>query len=138
MEIKQIANNTLNFSINRIIELIGLSIVIIGLLLSVALFSYTPEDPNFIFSDKTNIKNQLVLMDVGAEYNGPFKPSATVNDTSALTGNGSFFTGLVLFQSPGFVKSNGTPCTDFGVAPPPVPLGDVGTFGPRGHGFILE
>jgi len=59
MEIKQIANNTLNFSINRIIELIGLSIVIIGLLLSVALFSYTPEDPNFIFSDKTNIKNFL-------------------------------------------------------------------------------
>ena len=59
MEIKQIANNTLNFSINRIIELIGLSILIIGLLLSVALFSYTPEDPNFIFPDKTNIKNIL-------------------------------------------------------------------------------
>ena len=59
MQIKQIANNTLNFSINRIIELIGLSILIIGLLLSVALFSYTPEDPNFIFPDKTNIKNIL-------------------------------------------------------------------------------
>jgi S-DNA-T family DNA segregation ATPase FtsK/SpoIIIE len=59
MEIKQLANNTLNFGVNRIIELIGLSIVIVGLLLAVALFSYTPDDPNFIFPDKTKIDNLL-------------------------------------------------------------------------------
>ena len=59
MDIKKIANNTLNFSINRIIESFGLVISIIGLLLLVSLLSYTPGDPNFIFPDNTDIKNLL-------------------------------------------------------------------------------
>ena len=59
MEIKKILNNTLNFSINRLIEIIGIAITISGLLLLISLLSYSPEDPNFIFPENTNIKNIL-------------------------------------------------------------------------------
>ena len=59
MEIKKIANKALNFSINRIIEIIGLVFVIIGLLLFVSLISFSPDDPNFIFPENTIINNLL-------------------------------------------------------------------------------
>ena len=57
MEIKKLANNTINFIVNRFIELVGLIISIISILLFVSLLSYSPEDPNFIFPENTNIKN---------------------------------------------------------------------------------
>ena len=59
MEIKKILENTSNFLIKRFIEVIGLIISIFSLLLLVALISYSPEDPNFIFPDNTEIKNIL-------------------------------------------------------------------------------
>tara|TARA_B110000114_G_scaffold162249_1_gene180163 strand:- start:1360 stop:3450 length:2091 start_codon:yes stop_codon:yes gene_type:complete len=59
MEIKKLANNAINFGINRFIEILGISIVIIGVLLLISLVSYHPEDPNFIFPDNTKIKNLL-------------------------------------------------------------------------------
>ena len=59
MEIKKLANNALNFSINRFIEIVAIGIVIIGLLLLVSLLSFSPEDPNFIFPESTKIKNLL-------------------------------------------------------------------------------
>jgi S-DNA-T family DNA segregation ATPase FtsK/SpoIIIE len=59
MEIKKLANNILNFGINRFIEIVGITISIIGVLLLVSLLSYSPEDPNFIFPENTNIKNIL-------------------------------------------------------------------------------
>ena len=59
MEIKKLANNVLNFSINRFIEIIGASVVIIGILLLVSLISFSPDDPNFIFPENTKIKNLL-------------------------------------------------------------------------------
>jgi len=59
MVIRKLANNLLKFSINRVIELIGISIVVMGLLLLVSLLSFSPDDPNFIFPDKTHIKNIL-------------------------------------------------------------------------------
>ena len=59
MEIKKIANKALNFSINRTIEIIGLVFLIIGLLLLAALLSFSPDDPNFIFPENTNINNFL-------------------------------------------------------------------------------
>jgi len=59
MEFKKLANNTINFVINRIIETAGISIVIIGLLLLVSLATFSPDDPNFIFPDNTEIKNLL-------------------------------------------------------------------------------
>jgi S-DNA-T family DNA segregation ATPase FtsK/SpoIIIE len=59
MEIKKIAKNSFNFAINRIIQIMGISISISGLLLLISLLSYSPEDPNFIFPDNTKIKNIL-------------------------------------------------------------------------------
>ena len=59
MEIKKIASNSLNFIIKRFIELFGLVISIISILLFSSLLSYSPEDPNFIFPENTEIQNIL-------------------------------------------------------------------------------
>ena len=59
MNIKTLTNAIYRFSLNKIIEIIGLSIMILGILLLVALLSYSPEDPNFIFPEKSKIKNLL-------------------------------------------------------------------------------
>jgi len=59
MEFKKLANNTINFGIKRIIETAGIALFIIGLLLLVSLATFSPDDPNFIFPDNTEIKNLL-------------------------------------------------------------------------------
>ena len=59
MDIKKLVNSSLIFITNRLIEIIGIIISILGLLLMVALISYSPSDPNFIFSDNTKVKNLL-------------------------------------------------------------------------------
>ena len=59
MNIKKIANSSLIFITNRLKEIVGITTFILGILLFVALISYSPNDPNFIFSDNTEIKNIL-------------------------------------------------------------------------------
>ena len=59
MNIKKITNSVLQFAINRVIEIIGASVALIGILLLIALFSYSPNDPNFIFPKNTEIQNFL-------------------------------------------------------------------------------
>ena len=59
MKIKKLANNALNFTINRFIETLAICIVIIGILLLISLTSYSPDDPNFIFPENTKINNFL-------------------------------------------------------------------------------
>ena len=59
MEIKKLANNALNFGINRFIEIFGICVVIIGIFLTISLSSFSPDDPNFIFPDSTKIENLL-------------------------------------------------------------------------------
>ena len=59
MEIKKFANNVLNFGINRIIDITGISIAVIGFLLVISLISFSPDDPNFIFPESVEIKNLL-------------------------------------------------------------------------------
>src|SRR6056300_459609 len=59
MNIKKIVSNTLQFIINRLIEIIGVCISFIGALLLIALISYSPSDPNFIFPENTEIQNIL-------------------------------------------------------------------------------
>jgi len=59
MNIKKIANTALQFTINRLIEILAVGILVIGLLLLIALIFYSPNDPNFIFSESTKIKNLL-------------------------------------------------------------------------------
>ena len=59
MNIKKIANTALQFTINRLIEIIGVCILVIGILLLIALISYSPNDPNFIFPENVEIQNLL-------------------------------------------------------------------------------
>ena len=59
MNIKRITDYTINFIIQRLIELIGILIVIFGVLLFISLISYSPDDPNFIFPENLEIKNFL-------------------------------------------------------------------------------
>src|SRR5210317_1269895 len=59
MNIKKLASNTLQFIINRLIEIIGVCVSLVGVLLLIALASYSPSDPNFIFPENTEIQNIL-------------------------------------------------------------------------------
>jgi len=59
MDIKKTANLLLNFSLRRLAEISGIITFFAGILLLIALSSYSPEDPNFIFPKDTEIKNLL-------------------------------------------------------------------------------
>jgi len=48
-----------SFCIKRLAEFIALSLITISILLLISLLSYSPEDPNFIFPENTNIKNLM-------------------------------------------------------------------------------
>ncbi len=59
MDIKKLSNTALTFITNRLIEILGICVLLIGFLILIALISYSPEDPNFIFPENTIIKNVL-------------------------------------------------------------------------------
>jgi len=59
MNIKKTANLLLNFATKRVAEIFGISVFTVGVLLFIALVTYSPEDPNFIFPENTEIKNLL-------------------------------------------------------------------------------
>ncbi len=59
MNIKKTANLLINFAIKRLAEIFGIVISLSGLALLAALVSFSPDDPNFIFPENTQIKNLL-------------------------------------------------------------------------------
>ena len=59
MNIKKLANSILIFTINRLIEIVGIIILSIGILFFISLISHSPSDPNFIFPEGAKIKNLL-------------------------------------------------------------------------------
>ena len=59
MNIKKLGNSVLIFTIKRLIEVIGIFIFCLGILLFLALVSYSPTDPNFIFPKNAVINNLL-------------------------------------------------------------------------------
>ncbi len=59
MNIKKTANLLLNFATKRLAELFGALVSMGGILLLIALMSYSPDDPNFIFPKNAEIKNLL-------------------------------------------------------------------------------
>ena len=59
MNIKKTANLLFNFAINRLAEIFGASISLVGAMLLLALITYSPNDPNFIFPDNTKIENLM-------------------------------------------------------------------------------
>ena len=54
---KEFINKIGTFCINRLAEFVGITIVALSIFLMISLISYSPEDPNFIFTDNTEIKN---------------------------------------------------------------------------------
>ena len=59
MKIANFLLKTKEFLINRITELLGLTIIFFSASVLVSLMSYSPDDPNFIINEKENIKNLL-------------------------------------------------------------------------------
>ena len=59
MNIKKTANLLLNFALRRLAEIFGILISLTGVMLFFALITYSPNDPNFIFSDNTKIENLM-------------------------------------------------------------------------------
>ncbi len=59
MDFKNILLNTTNIIINKIIQIFGVIAIIFGFLFLLSLISYSPDDPNFIFSKNEDIKNFL-------------------------------------------------------------------------------
>jgi S-DNA-T family DNA segregation ATPase FtsK/SpoIIIE len=59
MNIKKTASLLLNFAVKRLAEILGIVIFFSGLALLTALITFSPDDPNFIFPENTQIKNLL-------------------------------------------------------------------------------
>ena len=57
MNIKDLSKKSLDFTIKRVAEIVGLILICVAVLFFIALGSYSPEDPNFIFTNDNDIKN---------------------------------------------------------------------------------
>ena len=98
MNIKKIANTTLQFTINRLIEILGIGVLTIGILFLIALISYSPDDPNFIFPENTEIKNLL-------GFQGSYIADLLFQSIGLISYLISFtfiFTGINIFKSKDF------------------------------------
>tara|TARA_B100000575_G_scaffold288169_1_gene287745 strand:+ start:575 stop:2689 length:2115 start_codon:yes stop_codon:yes gene_type:complete len=93
MNIKKISNSIVLFFINRLIEIFGILLFAFGILLLISLISFSPEDPNFIFPNNTEIKNLL-------NFQGSFTSDIffqSIGLISFLVSISIFFTGLNIF-----------------------------------------
>ena len=54
---RELINKIGTFCINRLAELVGMSIILASIFTFISLTTYTPEDPNFIFPENTQNKN---------------------------------------------------------------------------------
>jgi len=59
MNIKKTANSLLNFTMRRLAEIFGILISLASVVLLLALITYSPNDPNFIFPENTKIENLI-------------------------------------------------------------------------------
>ena len=59
MNIKKTADLLLNFALKRLAETFGILVSLTGVMLFLALITYSPNDPNFIFPDNTKIENLM-------------------------------------------------------------------------------
>ncbi len=98
MNIKKILNKTLQFIVYRLIEIIGVSISLIGILLLIAFISYSPGDPNFIFQENSEIQNILGFQ--GSYISDLFFQSIGI--TSYLVSLTFLITGINIFKNKDF------------------------------------
>ena len=57
MNLSNLSKKILEFTLNRVIDIIGILVIIVSIFLLLSLISYSPDDPNFIFPENTNINN---------------------------------------------------------------------------------
>ena len=99
MNIKDLSKKTLDFTIKRVAEIIGILFICCSALLFLALISYSPEDPNFIFTENIEIKNILGFR--GSYISDIFFQSIGV--ISYLISFTIFFTGVNLIKNKNFL-----------------------------------
>ena len=98
MNIEKTAYSLLNFVIKRLAEIFGIIVFATGISLLISLISYSPEDPNFIFSDNTKINNLL-------GFNGAFISDLFLQSIGLISYLISFtliITGLNIFRNKEF------------------------------------
>jgi S-DNA-T family DNA segregation ATPase FtsK/SpoIIIE len=98
MNIKKTANLLLNFAINRLAEIFGILISLAGVFLFLALITYSPNDPNFIFPENTKIENLIGFQ--GSFVSDLFFQSVGV--IAYLIPLTFFFTGINIIRSKEF------------------------------------
>ncbi len=99
MEIKSFFDKIVDFTLKRLAELVGLLLVITSILLFLSLISYSPEDPNFLFSENIEIKNLLGFK--GSYTSDIFFQSLGL--ISILVPFTIFFTGINIFNNKSFL-----------------------------------
>ena len=69
MNFKNNVEKVKDFALRRLIEFIGIFILFFSVLILVALISYSPNDPNFIYPKNLEISNFLgVRGSIGADF----------------------------------------------------------------------
>ena len=63
----QILTKTNTFLNKRLIEIFGFSIILLGLFLFISILSYSPEDPNFIYTP-----GDVKIKNIGGFYGSVF------------------------------------------------------------------
>ena len=99
MNIKDLSKKSLDFTIKRVAEIIGILLICLSTLFLISLISYSPEDPNFIFSENTIINNILGFK--GSYVSDLFFQS--VGLISFLIAFTIFFTGINLIKYKNFL-----------------------------------
>ncbi len=99
MNIKDLSKKSLDFTIKRVAEIIGLFLICVSVLFFIALVSYSPEDPNFIFSNNNDIKNILGFQ--GSYISDLFFQS--IGLISFLISFTIFFTGINLIKNKNYL-----------------------------------
>ena len=99
MNIKNLMKKSLDFTIKRVAEIVGIIFILISVLLLISLLSYSSEDPNFIFTENTEIKNILGYR--GSYISDLFFQS--VGLVSFLISFTIFFTGINLIKNKYFL-----------------------------------
>ena len=59
MNIRKTADLLFNFAIKRLAEIFGIVVFLAGAMIFLALITYSPNDPNFIFPQNTKIENLM-------------------------------------------------------------------------------
>ena len=99
MNIKDLSIKTLDFTIKRIAEIIGIFLICLSILLFLSLLTYSPEDPNFMFNENIEIRNILGFR--GSYSSDLFFQS--VGLISFLISFTVFFTGINLIKNKNFL-----------------------------------